>query len=113
MRPAKPHSLSSHKVPDHFLIGLSGCLLIAIFGFSQNVDQKKAPAAPQNSLSESSLPPLQLDGNAALHHLNQVINWYRHCTSGVQDVGLPSDAIYQDNAKNLASQVVQLAFQSA
>ncbi|HTS10470.1 MAG TPA: mechanosensitive ion channel protein MscS [Candidatus Eisenbacteria bacterium] len=86
---------------------------MAIFGFSQNADQKKAPPAPQRSHSESSLPPLQLDGNAALHHLNQVINWYRHCATGVHDVGLPSDAIYEENAKNLASQVVQLAFQSA
>lgn len=32
---------------------------------------------------------------------------------GVRDVGLPSDAIYQDNAKVLGAQAVQLAFQSA
>lgn len=108
MEPAKPHSLRSRP------LALTGCLLIAIFGFSQNANQKKAPpVAPQSLQPQSSLPPLQLDGNAALHHLNQVINWYRHCTSGVHDVGLPSDAIYEDNAKTLASQVVQLAFQSA
>ena len=34
-------------------------------------------------------------------------------TTGIRDVGLPSDAIYQDNAKALAAQAVQLAFQSA
>src|SRR5581483_3683814 len=30
-----------------------------------------------------------------------------------RDVGLPSDAIYQDNAKTIGAHVVQLAFQSA
>jgi small-conductance mechanosensitive channel len=113
MTPAKPHLLRLRKTLAHFRLGLSGCLLAAILGFAQNADQKKAPPAPQASQPESSLPPLQLDGNAALHHLNQVISWYRHCTSGIHDVGLPSDAIYEDNAKNLASQIVQLAFQSA
>jgi len=60
-----------------------------------------------------SLPPLQLDATATLHHLNQVVNWYRHVTTGIHDVGLPSDAIYEDNAKSLATHVVQLAFESA
>ena len=59
------------------------------------------------------MPPVKLDGNAALHHLNQVINWYRHSTTGITSVGLPSDAIYQDNNRNLGGQVVQLAFKSA
>lgn len=48
-----------------------------------------------------------------LHHLNEVIGWYRHMTTGIRDIGLPSDAIYQDNAKALGVQAVQLAFQSA
>lgn len=48
-----------------------------------------------------------------LHHLNQVVGWYRHATTGIHDVGLPSDTIYEDNAKTLGAQVVQLAFQSA
>ncbi len=61
----------------------------------------------------NALPPIQLDGSATLHHLNQVIGWYRHSTTGVQSVGLPSDAIYQDNTQSLAAQVVRLAFQSA
>jgi hypothetical protein len=59
------------------------------------------------------LPPIQLDGGAALHHLNQVINWYRHSTTGIQSVGQPSDAIYQDSTQSLGAQVVRLAFQSA
>lgn len=66
-----------------------------------------APSAPKH------LPPLQFDANAPVHHLNQVISWYRHATTGVSSVGLPSDTIYEDNAKNLAAQVVKLAFQSA
>lgn len=63
--------------------------------------------------STSALPPVQLDGDLALHHLNQVINWYRHATTNTRSVGLPSDAIYEDNAKSLGAQTVQLAFQSA
>ena len=48
-----------------------------------------------------------------LAHLNQLISWYRHSTTGIQSVGLPSDAIYQDNTKTLGSQAIALAFQSA
>lgn len=48
-----------------------------------------------------------------MHNLNQIISWYRHATTGVQSVGLPSDTIYQDNTKNLGEQAVKLAFQSA
>lgn len=118
MKPAKTN-LCPRKVFPHRSAALFGwLLLIGLLGFAQTADQKKdkpsPPAIPsQNSQAQSSLPPLKLDGNAALHHLNQVINWYRHCTTGVRDVGLPSDAIYEDNAKALSSQVVQLAFQSA
>jgi len=59
------------------------------------------------------MPPVQLDGDAALHHLNEVISWYRHSTTEIRSVGLPSDAIYQDNAQSLGAQAVRLAFQSA
>jgi small-conductance mechanosensitive channel len=89
----------------------------------QNPKQSAVPASAPRSSTQSSttsspaaastLPPVQLDGSAALHHLNQVISWYRHSTTGIQSVGLPSDAIYQDNAQNLGAQVVRLAFQSA
>ncbi len=72
------------------------------------------PATQANIPPEASaFPMLQLDGEGALHHLNQVISWYRHATTGVQSAGLPSDAIYEDNARSLADQVVKLAFQSA
>jgi small-conductance mechanosensitive channel len=55
----------------------------------------------------------QVDRDAVLHHLNQIITWYRDSTTKVQVVGLPSDAIYQDTSENLAQQAVRLAFQSA
>jgi len=44
---------------------------------------------------------------------NAVITWYRDATTKIKSVGLPSDAIYLDNARNLASEAVRLAFQSA
>ena len=78
-----------------------------------NPPKPAQPSPQQSAQAASTLPPVQLDGNSALHHLNEVISWYRHCTTGVRDVGLASDAIYLDNAKNLGAQAVQLAFQSA
>src|SRR5947209_7042305 len=103
-----------NRVPLFFLP--IGFLLLIGFASSQNANPAKPQSVtPQQQSAQpvSTLPPLRLDGNAALHHLNQVISWYRHSTTGVRDVGLPSDAIYQDNAKALGAEVVQLAFQSA
>ena len=82
---------------------------------AQNPKQSPPPAAAQSNVPAPSnpLPPVQLDGDAALHHLNQVIGWYRHSTTGIQSVGLPSDSTYQDNTQSLGAQVVRLAFQSA
>ena len=73
----------------------------------------KTPGPQSSQTSSNTSPPLQLDGAAVLNHLNQVISWYRHSTTGVQSVGLSSDAIYQDNAQSLEAEVVRLAFQSA
>src|ERR1700733_9788575 len=72
----------------------------------------KTPGQQSSQPSTNTLPAMQLDGAAVLHHLNQVISWYRHSTAGVQSVGLSSDAIYQDNAESLEAEVVRLAFQS-
>ena len=93
-------------------------LLLAVAALVAPAQDAKpsAPAHPtkqQSSSSASALPPLQLDGDAALHHLNQVISWYRRATTGIQAVGLPSDTIYEDNTKSLGAEVVRLAFQSA
>jgi small-conductance mechanosensitive channel len=75
---------------------------------------KTAPAQPAplpvNAPATSSA---QLDRDAILHHLNEVITWYRDVTSKVKPAGLPSDAIYQDNTRSLAAEAVRLAFQSA
>lgn len=96
----------------------AGALLVAITTLiapAQNA-KPKAPVQPsnqQNAPPLSKLPSLQVNGDAALHHLNQVISWYRRATTGIQAVGLPSDTIYEDNTKNLGEQVVRLAFQSA
>ena len=83
------------------------CAFILLFaglaGQSQDVRPKQpgaAPIAPAQA-GPKHLPPLQFDTNAPLHHLNQVISWYRRATTGVSSVGLPSDTIYQDNTKIL------------
>jgi small-conductance mechanosensitive channel len=64
-----------------------------------------------NTARAQNLPPLSRD--AIVGHLNTVITWYRDTTNKVQPVGLPSDAIYEDSTRNLAAEVVRLAFQSA
>ncbi len=76
-------------------------------------DPAKAPTQQTSEPPSNPLPPVDVDGEATLHHLNEIISWYRHATTGIQSVGLPSDAIYQDNLKSLGAQAVQLAFQSA
>ena len=55
----------------------------------------------------------QLNGTAILQHLNAVISWYREASAGFQSSGKPSDAIYHDNARSLALETTQLAFQAA
>ncbi len=77
---------------------------------SRSQTPKTSPAPPQANPTNA---PAQLDRDAILHHLNAVITWYRDVTSKVKPVGLPSDAIYQDNTRSLASEAVRLAFQSA
>jgi hypothetical protein len=54
-----------------------------------------------------------LDRDAILGHLNSVITWYRDTQNKVQSTGLPSDAIYEDSTREIATQVVRLGFQSA
>src|ERR1700683_4372676 len=95
-----------------FTLSLNGILVL----WAQNPQPTLQPKIPVQQSSQSSpniLPAVQLDSAAALHHLNQIISWYRHATTGIQSVGLPSDAIYQDNAQSLGAQIVRLAFQSA
>lgn len=109
----KPTTLIHHIA--HCALCLSMALALATNTKSQSAKQPAPPQAPVQPTPQSgaSLPPIQLDGNEVLRHLNQVISWYRHSTIGIRCVGLPSDAIYQDSAKALGAQAVQLAFQSA
>ena len=73
-----------------------------------------APSRSQTPQPTSTAnPSAQLDRDAILHHLNAVITWYRDVTTKIKPVGLPSDAIYQDNTRELAADAVRLAFQSA
>ncbi len=56
---------------------------------------------------------LQIDGNAILHHLNVAISWYRHLSAADETSGQPSDVLYLENARDLAHQALQFAFESA
>jgi len=93
---------------------------ILLFSLSLSADDAKQDATakrqePQQAASSgpNTAPAVQIDSAATLHHLNQIINWYRHATTNVQSIGLPSDAIYEDNTKSLGTQAVRLAFDSA
>jgi small-conductance mechanosensitive channel len=50
---------------------------------------------------------------AIIRHLNVAITWYKQLMSANESAGQPSDAFYLDNARSLAKQALQLAFQSA
>ncbi len=97
----------------------TGIVALALMGVSFLLAQNSTPLSSSKAapapIPQSSplLPPIHLDESAVLSHLNHLINWYRHSTTGIQPVGLPSDAIYQDNAKTLGSQAVRLGFESA
>jgi len=105
---------SRHSYSKRFTRAVLPVTLLVTTILAQNPSTPGNPPPEQNTPnSAAALPPLQVDGSAALHHLNQIISWYRHSTTNMQSVGLPSDAIYQDNTKSLGSQAVRLAFESA
>ncbi len=75
-----------------------------------------APAQTQQASSPSMVPPMQgLGGRDALilRHLDTILPWYHNVSSRLPTIGLPSDEIYQGNARTLAVQATQAAFQSA
>jgi small-conductance mechanosensitive channel len=116
MRETTQHSVANLSRAVKRIVGIVALTLIGVlFLPAQNSTPPQPSKADHPPVSQSAiaLPPIQLDESAVLSHLNQLINWYRHSITGIQPVGLPSDAIYQDNAKNLSSQVLRLAFQSA
>jgi small-conductance mechanosensitive channel len=105
-------------------LAVAAALAIGLLLWAQSAKQAPQPAPQPSPQAKSTqpqtfqpapdlLPPVVLDGNAALHHLNQAISWYRHATTGIQSPGLPSDAIYQENVRSLGDEAVRLAFQAA
>jgi hypothetical protein len=66
------------------------------------------PASAQNQQTA-----IQIDSDDVLQHLNHVITWYRHIKTQIQPIGLPTDALYQSKANDLAVEAAQYAFQSA
>lgn len=66
-------------------------------------------ASPQGRAQDTS----SNDNALILHHLNSVIDWYKHLTGRIQISTQPSDTIYFTNAENFAAQAVRLAFQAA
>jgi hypothetical protein len=64
---------------------------------------------PKEAWAQETMP----EENAVVRHLNTAITWYRHLMAANAAAGEPSDAFYLDNARSLARQSVQLAFQSA
>jgi len=57
--------------------------------------------------------PAQSESDAVVHHLNALITWYRHVITLNVEAGQPGDLLYLENARRLAAQAVQFAFQSA
>ncbi len=55
----------------------------------------------------------EMDAGAVLDHLNAAINWHRNIANVDAAAGSPADALYLQNARSQALQVLQLAFQSA
>ncbi|HEV2578575.1 MAG TPA: mechanosensitive ion channel protein MscS [Acidobacteriaceae bacterium] len=79
-------------------------------------------AAPALTLEQQieKLPPLtatKIDakgqGENILQHLNEILRFYRAATTKIQKAGEPSDILYAEQSKAQATQIAQLAFQSA
>ena len=66
-------------------------------------------AVPQATPAQEA----QTEDAAIIKHLNAAITWYKQLTSANESAGQPSDTYYLENARSLAKQAVELAFQSA
>src|ERR1700685_2638978 len=112
MRETTQHSIANLSRAVKPIVGIVALtFIVVLFLPAQNSapPQPSKAGRPPVTQSAVALPPVQLDESAVLSHLNQLINWYRHSMTGIQPVGLPSDTMYQDNDKNLSSQVLRLA----
>ena len=97
--------------PTRFRCAVLSAPLIA-FAVSLNsshIVQAQTQNPSQNQIQKAA----PLDDDQILHHLNNVITWYRHIKTQIQPVGLPTDVVYQANAERLAGDVVNSAFKSA
>ena len=76
-----------------------------------------APSTRPPAQSDVLLPPksfhLEVRTAAILSHLNAVVRAFRFAVAPIQNVGEPSDLLYRDQALAQATQVADLAFQSA
>jgi small-conductance mechanosensitive channel len=68
---------------------------------------------PLARIGAATPPSPTPDGDAVLGHLNAAITWYRHVAGLDITAGQPSDTLYLQNARNSATQALQLAFQAA
>ena len=78
--------------------------------------------APPLTLEQqiARLPPItdnkidvQAQSKAILQHLGEILHYYRAATTKIQEAGEASDVLYAEQAKSQATQIAQLAFQSA
>ncbi len=79
-------------------------------------------ATPALTLEQQieKLPPLtgtkidaEAQGQDILQHLSEILRFYRAATTKIQKAGEPSDILYAEQSKAQATQIAQLAFQSA
>jgi len=82
-------------------------IFLGVITVAATLLQSRALSLPIKAQGTSS------EDAAIVRHLNAAITWYRQLTSANESAGQPSDAYYLENARSLAKQAVQLAFQSA
>jgi small-conductance mechanosensitive channel len=72
-----------------------------------------ALTAPVGWTQAATSPAPAPDSADILGHLNAAISWYRHVAGLDITAGQPSDTLYLENARNSASQALQLAFEAS
>ncbi len=63
--------------------------------------------------SAEGAPPARVDSSQVIQFLNQTIDWYRHRTAEQQLAAEPDDVLVLNDNRQLADQVVRLAFEFA
>jgi small-conductance mechanosensitive channel len=86
-----------------FLTALVALVLAATFGRAQG----------SNASGQAAQPPAAESPGDIISFLNQTIVWSRQLTSEQQLVNEPSDALFLNDSRQLANQVVRLAFDYA